>query len=57
MAYTFDAGPNACLYLEEKDVERVVSLVNHFFPHGNSTKDTFIRGIPVEVNGPSKVRF
>ncbi|KAI8790940.1 diphosphomevalonate decarboxylase [Biomphalaria glabrata] len=32
VAYTFDAGPNACLYLLEKDVPLVVSFVQHYFP-------------------------
>ncbi|KAL8621593.1 hypothetical protein ACOMHN_026264 [Nucella lapillus] len=32
VAYTFDAGPNACLYLQEGDVARVVGLLTHFFP-------------------------
>ncbi|KAH9491651.1 hypothetical protein Btru_030588 [Bulinus truncatus] len=31
VAYTFDAGPNACLYLLENDVPLVVSFVRHFF--------------------------
>ncbi|XP_045774338.1 diphosphomevalonate decarboxylase [Maniola jurtina] len=42
VAYTFDAGPNACLYLLEKDVPDVISLVNHVFP---SSKQEFVKGL------------
>ena len=31
-AYTFDAGPNAVLYLLKKDVPDVLRLILHFFP-------------------------
>lgn len=31
VAYTFDAGPNACLYLLEEEVPQVISLLHHFF--------------------------
>ncbi|KAJ3202050.1 diphosphomevalonate decarboxylase [Entophlyctis luteolus] len=34
-AYTFDAGPNAVLYLLDEDVEEVFRLVNAFFPHSH----------------------
>ncbi|XP_038222372.1 diphosphomevalonate decarboxylase [Zerene cesonia] len=43
VAYTFDAGPNACLYLLEDEVPRVLSLINYFFPSSN--KD-FVKGLP-----------
>ncbi|KAK5671571.1 hypothetical protein BDV3_001073 [Batrachochytrium dendrobatidis] len=32
VAYTFDAGPNAVLYLPRKHVAEVLGLINHFFP-------------------------
>ncbi|KAL2914660.1 diphosphomevalonate decarboxylase [Polyrhizophydium stewartii] len=31
-AYTYDAGPNAVLYLPREHVTEVLGLVNHFFP-------------------------
>lgn len=42
VAYTFDAGPNACLYLLEKDVPQVIALIKHIFPSSNP--DKFITG-------------
>jgi diphosphomevalonate decarboxylase len=47
VAYTFDAGPNACLYLLEEDVPRVVNLVKHFFPPAQSNGEPFVTGMPV----------
>ncbi|KAJ8712161.1 hypothetical protein PYW07_005003 [Mythimna separata] len=43
VAYTFDAGPNACLYLLEKDVPQVISLIKHIFPSSNP--DKFVTGL------------
>ncbi|TPX51067.1 diphosphomevalonate decarboxylase [Synchytrium endobioticum] len=31
-AYTFDAGPNAVIYLPKQNVPEVLALVEHFFP-------------------------
>ncbi|XP_068618136.1 diphosphomevalonate decarboxylase [Battus philenor] len=36
VAYTFDAGPNACLYLLDKEVPKVLALIKHLFPSSNS---------------------
>lgn len=43
VAYTFDAGPNACLYLLEKDIPQVISLIRHIFPSSNP--DKFVTGL------------
>ncbi|KAJ3192717.1 diphosphomevalonate decarboxylase [Irineochytrium annulatum] len=32
VAYTFDAGPNAVLYMREAEMREVMQLVNRFFP-------------------------
>ncbi|WAR11672.1 MVD1-like protein [Mya arenaria] len=47
VAYTFDAGPNACLYLLEEHVPMVTSLVQHFFPPIQGNKE-FLTGLPVK---------
>lgn len=44
VAYTFDAGPNACLYLLDKEVPKVVSLLKHTFPTSNHE---FVSGLNV----------
>ncbi|GFR70626.1 diphosphomevalonate decarboxylase [Elysia marginata] len=55
VAYTFDAGPNACLYLLDEDVKQVLALVRHFFPPPKDTKDSFVTGIKVDETEPSAV--
>lgn len=35
VAYTYDAGPNAVLYAEEKEVPTVLALVRHYFPNAD----------------------
>ncbi|XP_062501137.1 diphosphomevalonate decarboxylase-like isoform X2 [Corticium candelabrum] len=42
-AYTFDAGPNAVVYVQSGDIPEFLALVKHFFPPSDST-DSFIRG-------------
>ncbi|XP_052123511.1 diphosphomevalonate decarboxylase isoform X2 [Frankliniella occidentalis] len=45
VAYTFDAGPNACLYLLESAVAETMALVDYFFPSNNSGNT--VQGLPV----------
>lgn len=47
VAYTFDAGPNACLYLLESEVSAFITLLNLVFPSERSHKASYVRGIPV----------
>lgn len=49
VAYTFDAGPNACLYLPEKHVKRVLSFINHVFPNTRSDAVEYVKGTPVDL--------
>lgn len=49
VAYTFDAGPNACLYLLEKDVPELLATVNKVFPNDKLGAPEYIKGIPVDV--------
>ncbi|XP_005105464.1 diphosphomevalonate decarboxylase [Aplysia californica] len=48
VAYTFDAGPNACLYLLKEDVPRVMGLLRHFFPPAQRNGEPFVTGLPVD---------
>ncbi|XP_046684727.1 diphosphomevalonate decarboxylase isoform X2 [Homalodisca vitripennis] len=47
LAYTFDAGPNACLYLEAADVPEVVALVTRVFPPSPDIVGEYVTGLPV----------
>lgn len=49
LAYTFDAGPNACLYLLEEHVDQVISLINHVMPNDSISTVEYIRGIPIDL--------
>lgn len=42
MAYTFDAGPNAVLFLEEKELNRFASLFYSVF--SSTSHEEFFRG-------------
>ncbi|XP_970108.1 diphosphomevalonate decarboxylase isoform X2 [Tribolium castaneum] len=55
VAYTFDAGPNACLYLLQNDVDEVASLINDIFP-SNTNPSEFIRGLPVKLKNSNNLR-
>lgn len=35
-AYTFDAGPNAVIYTEEKNVKQIIEIVVRYFPQSES---------------------
>lgn len=48
VAYTYDAGPNACLYLLENDIPAVIAAVNYMFPTDKS-KEEYHRGLEVET--------
>lgn len=58
VAYTFDAGPNACLYLLESDVADVLSLLLHYFPPATDGIDVheqpFVRGLLVHHQAPDQ---
>jgi diphosphomevalonate decarboxylase len=43
-AYTFDAGPNACVYLLEKDLELFAGMIKKHFPAAAEGEDLFFRG-------------
>nr|CAD7428354.1 unnamed protein product [Timema monikensis] len=49
VAYTFDAGSNACLYLLESDVSAVLSAINHVFPPANDSVE-YLKGLPVNID-------
>lgn len=48
MAYTFDAGSNACLYLLEEDITEFSSLIATVFPPSSLTTQYF-QGIPTNT--------
>lgn len=54
IAYTFDAGPNATLYLLEKDVPALVGVLDYFFPPPENVTVEYKRGLPVEGIKPSQ---
>ncbi|KAK9499845.1 hypothetical protein O3M35_002806 [Rhynocoris fuscipes] len=43
LAYTFDAGPNACLFLEEENLTEVIEHIKQTFPPAKD-EENFIRG-------------
>lgn len=47
VAYTYDAGPNAVLYGEEKDMKTILDLIRHCFPNADfeDTVSTIITAI------------
>jgi len=49
VAYTFDAGPNACLFLLENEIPEVLALIKYFFPP--DTESGFVKGIGIHSQG------
>lgn len=49
VAYTFDAGPNACIYLLAKEVPKFLTFLNIIYPNDELSPQEYIRGIPVEL--------
>ncbi|XP_033223184.1 diphosphomevalonate decarboxylase [Belonocnema kinseyi] len=47
VAYTFDAGPNPTLYLQEKDVPEFSAVLDHFLPPPTDAIIEYKKGIPV----------
>ncbi|KAL7288831.1 hypothetical protein TKK_0016807 [Trichogramma kaykai] len=54
VAYTFDAGPNATLFLLEKDVAEFIGALNHYFPPAENSDIKYQKGIFVENVVPSE---
>ncbi|XP_075557001.1 mevalonate diphosphate decarboxylase isoform X6 [Dermacentor variabilis] len=52
LAYSFDAGPNACLFLLEDSLPEVLALIEYAFP--TSTKVDFFRGRPAVIGKMSQ---
>ncbi|XP_011188872.2 diphosphomevalonate decarboxylase [Zeugodacus cucurbitae] len=53
LAYSFDAGPNACLFLLEKDVSTALAAIQTSFPNDAGESVEYVKGIPikcVEIN-------
>ena len=46
VAYTFDAGPNACLYLLEQHVAEVAAYLAHCYQESCDTPTEFFTGLP-----------
>lgn len=47
VAYTFDAGPNGCLYVLEEHVPRLLAAIQLAFPNDAQQSVEYLKGIPV----------
>ncbi|XP_011153018.1 diphosphomevalonate decarboxylase isoform X1 [Harpegnathos saltator] len=54
VAYTYDAGPNATLYLMEKDVPGIIGVLDYFFPPPENIAIEYKRGLPIKGIEPSQ---
>ncbi|XP_017792223.1 PREDICTED: diphosphomevalonate decarboxylase [Habropoda laboriosa] len=54
VAYTFDAGPNATLYLLEENTPEFMGVLDYFFPPLEDTLVEYKKGLPIEAAKPSK---
>ncbi|XP_044751704.1 diphosphomevalonate decarboxylase [Coccinella septempunctata] len=54
VAYTFDAGPNACLYLLEENVSEVVEMINYVFPPKPTIMSNYFKGIDISITTPDE---
>ena len=52
--YTFDAGPNACIFLPSANLGLVAGLVREFFPPKDGAEG-FFRGLDIDVQTPDQV--
>ncbi|XP_039962112.1 diphosphomevalonate decarboxylase [Bactrocera tryoni] len=48
LAYTFDAGSNACLFLLEKDVSAALAAIQNSFPNDAGDSVEYVKGIPIK---------
>ncbi|CAK9797585.1 Diphosphomevalonate decarboxylase [Anthophora quadrimaculata] len=54
VAYTFDAGPNATLYLLEESVPEFIGVLDYFFPPLKNALIEYRKGLPIEAVTPSQ---
>ncbi|KAJ8877489.1 hypothetical protein PR048_021944 [Dryococelus australis] len=48
VAYTFDAGSNACLFVLEENLSNLLATISYVFPPGNDSVE-YLRGMPVTI--------
>lgn len=67
LAYTFDAGSNACLFLLQESVPLVLSVIDHYFPHASDNfkgeavekiaiPEDLIRGIGIKPHAAGLIK-